>query len=329
MRKTAVSIVGAIGAMALLAGCGTGGGGELTYDDSPLNEYMSAMWGGNLSPEEQEAQWAEQNRLREEAIAECMTDEGFEYIPVDSSGGIIITDEEDDPWKPDDRDWVAQYGYGMVNSPGMEEEMPVEEEGPVDPNQEYIESLSESEMQAYYEVLYGPEPPEEAYEDEDFDWDSWDRGCQAAGDEAVGDDSQALYESEEFKPLFTAIEEFYTSAQENEGMAELQQEWSSCMADAGHPGFETQMAAQESIIEKTNAFWEDYTDYENDPTETPEMQAIAEEEVELALADLDCREKTDFRQEELRIQFELEEQFIAEHKAELDALKAAAEQANE
>jgi hypothetical protein len=44
------------------------------------------------------------------------------------------------------------------------------------------------------------------------------------------------------------------------------------------------------------------------------------------VADLGCREKTDYRQQQLKIQFAAEEQFIADHKEELDALKARAEQ---
>ncbi len=56
------------------------------------------------------------------------------------------------------------------------------------------------------------------------------------------------------------------------------------------------------------------------------MAALGEEEVELALADLGCREETDYRQKAQDIQFELEEQFIADHESELEALRAAAEQ---
>ena len=54
--------------------------------------------------------------------------------------------------------------------------------------------------------------------------------------------------------------------------------------------------------------------------------AFASEGMHVALADLECREKTGFRAAYAEIQFALEEEFIADHKAELDALKAAAEQ---
>ena len=47
----------------------------------------------------------------------------------------------------------------------------------------------------------------------------------------------------------------------------------------------------------------------------------------LALVDLGCREQTDYRQRHLKTQFDLENQFIADHSEELDALKARAGQA--
>jgi hypothetical protein len=56
------------------------------------------------------------------------------------------------------------------------------------------------------------------------------------------------------------------------------------------------------------------------------MDALAEREVELALADLDCREETDYRDRHAAITREVEQQFIDDHKAELDAMIASVEQ---
>ena len=57
-----------------------------------------------------------------------------------------------------------------------------------------------------------------------------------------------------------------------------------------------------------------------------EMDALGEKEIALALVDLDCREQTDYRERQADVQRQVEEQFIADHKAELDALVAASEQ---
>ena len=49
-------------------------------------------------------------------------------------------------------------------------------------------------------------------------------------------------------------------------------------------------------------------------------------EVELALADLDCREETDYTDRSTDIARDAEQQFVDDHRSELEAMKAAAEQ---
>jgi hypothetical protein len=97
------------------------------------------------------------------------------------------------------------------------------------------------------------------------------------------------------------------------------------MADGGHSGFAKQADAQTSISDKLNEYYNGQTEYVEDD---PKLDALGEEEIALAVADLDCREKTNYRDEYEKVQFALEEQFIADNKADLDALKAAAEQAS-
>ncbi len=300
-----------------LAGCSLlpGAEAELDWEDSPLNTYLNAQEG--MSEEEMNEHFAAQQQVIEEHVAECMTEEGFEYTPVDQSqyGGFVMSGEE---WDPESREWVEEYGYGAVNFPGRDEQPDPDQEF-VDPNQEYVESLSESEMAAYYETLYGPQPTEEELgEDGAYEYDPENAGCYgSAQQEVTGDDP---YSSEEFKPIMDAITEFYTDVQNDPALADLNAAWSSCMADAGYSGFATQPDAQTSIYDELNAYYEDMSEYVEDD---PVLEEIQEREIALALADLDCRESTDYRQESLRVQFELEEQFVQEHKAELEALKAA------
>ncbi|WP_156760345.1 hypothetical protein [Microbacterium karelineae] len=315
---------------ATLTACSQDGGdGGLSWEDSPLNEYMSAAWGGDMSPEEQQREMDEQTRLVEEAVAACMQEQGFEYTPNVSGGGVVIS-SDDEEWNPDDREWVAQYGYGAVNWPGRDAQMeePIDEEEYVDANADYVESLSPSEQEAYSETLNGPMPPEEAMEDPDFDWESWDMGCYGdASDEVYGADAE-LYESDEFAPLMDAMEQLYTDMENDPEFAEIDAAWSSCMADAGHAGFTTRDEAQTSIYDEIDAFWNDF-DYEGagedaSPEDDPAYQEIGEREIELALADLDCREESDYDETRLKVQFDLEEQFIADHEAELEAFRDAA-----
>lgn len=339
MRSTGpLAAIAATAMVFVLAGCsGPSSGGELTYEDSPLNKYLSAAYGGDLSQEEQQRRAEEQQAKTEELVAQCMADEGFEYKP-NTSTGAIMTGDADEEWAPEKREWVEKYGYGMISSPYSEKQQEATEEEYVDPNQDYIESLSESEQTAFNETLYGPVPDEdELGEDGSYEYRWEDAGCQGWAQHELEGENGDPFQAEEFADLRTKMEEFWTSAQESPEFVELNGAWAKCMADAGEPGFTTQQEAVQSIIDQQNALYDEaYGDGSEavdpeapdveDPNESPEMKELGEREIELALVDLDCREKTSYAKKSLEIQFALEEKFIAENKAELEAFKAAAEQ---
>jgi len=352
LRAPAVLSAATVAAL-LLAGCGGSddAGTEAAAStsaapESPLTEYLSAVYGGDLSPEEQERQATEQMARQEELAAQCMQEEGFEYAP--NTAGMSFSAGSDVEWEPDDREWVAQYGYGAVKSPFSEQPQPTEEF--VDPNEDYLAALSESERNAFYEALYGPQPTEEEMAEQEaaaedgsaameYDWQT--AGCQGRAQHEVSGDQ--LYESAEFRPLLDAINDLYTDTATHPEVVALDGEWAACMDAAGQPGFTTQTDAQESIYEAQNAFYEQgataTSELDAEATAAPaedgsfpggpdqaELDALGEEEVALALVDLDCREQTDYRDRQSEVQRQVEEEFIADHKTELDALVAASEQ---
>lgn len=320
---TTPRILAALSASALvltLAACSPGGDSTSSEDEyySPLNEYLSAVWGGDVSEEDWMARAEEEQRIREDIVAECMVEQGFEYTPFVDMGWSSSSADE---WKPDDREWVAQWGYGAAKSPGMND-VPDPEEQVIDPNQEYVQSLSESEMTAFYEALYGPQPTEEELNEDgsyDYNWET--AGCQGLAEHEVsGDDPM---QSDEHKPLMDSINEFYMQMETMPELADIDAAWADCMSDAGYSGFTKQYDAQESIYTELNSYYEGVTEFIEDD---PALEEIADREVELALADLDCRESTDYRERRQDVAVELEEQFIADNKAALDALVADAEQ---
>ncbi|SDQ85166.1 hypothetical protein [Microbacterium sp. cf332] len=309
-----------VGLMLILAGCT---GADAPADDeemSPLGEYFSAFYGGDLSEEEQQAKYEAENKQREELVAQCMQDEGFEYIPVVNSMSFDPGVE----WKPEDREFVAQWGYGAARYPGGDEPPEPEDIAP-DPNSDYVSALSESEQTAYYEALYGPTPTEdEMSEDGSYEYDWETAGCYGwAGHEISGDDP---LQSDEFADVMNAISTFYENSASLPAIADIDREWASCMDAAGYPGFATQADAQNSVYDELNAMYENSSTSETGVDEAA-LDEIHEREVDVALADLDCREETGYRDAYQKAQFEAEEQFIADHKTELDAMKAAAEQA--
>ncbi len=321
--RPVLALSATVAAALLLAGCSGSGPDGSDSEDSPLGVYLNAMYGGDLSEEEQQARYTDDQKKREELVATCMTEQGFEYIPDTENSGFSTS--SGDEWKPDDREWVSQWGYGAVNYPGRDEPMNPDEQW-VDPNADYVASLGESEQAAFYEALYGPGPDEDAMsEDGSYEYDWKTAGCQgSAQHEVSGVDP---LQSDEFKPLQDAMNDLWMQQASWPGMSELDTEWAGCMDEAGQPGFATQSEAQQSIYDQLNAFYE-----QSDPEQPVEpdeaaMEKLGQTEIAVALADLECREKTDYRERAKTAQWSAEEAFVADHKAELEAAKAAAAQA--
>lgn len=330
---------------------------DLTSDDMPLNAYRDLLWLGGASPEEMERTQIEQAAKVDARVVPCMKEQGFEYIPDTSDLDELEAAENDretaeadgeeiaaDEWEPDERSWVASYGYGIVDYPGKQDEPDVpevtdEDVAAADPNASYLDTLSESERAAYDEALFGPPVDKDSLDGtEEYDWT--EAGCvgRAAHELEAEGEIPGEVDLSPFEGVITRMGEFTESIDEEADYAELDREWASCMSDAGESGFTRQPEAVESIVDEANELTsgvaiengEEVTDEpaaEPVDPDGPEMEDLRQREAELALADLDCREKTDYTQATLRIQFDLEEQFIADNKTELDALRLAIEQA--
>lgn len=316
-------LVGSAAAAALLiglTGCsagGDGGGEKLDPTETPLTEYMSAIYG-----DFDEDEYAAQSKEVEELVAACMSDEGFEYVPVDQTQGMGSAEIEEIDYNSEE--WVIENGYGMSQSPEQIAESQEQGEEWVDPNQPYVESLSATEQEAYYATLYGEPPAEdELSEDGSYEYNWETAGCQGAADHEVR--GEQAFDQEENQPLFDAINAMYEDLQTDPAFAELDAEWASCMADAGYADFSQKPDAMNAVVERSNGLWENAADPETGPT--PEEQAeVREYELEVALADFTCSEEVGYTDASLELQFEAERQFIEDHKAELDALVASVEQ---
>jgi hypothetical protein len=349
-------VLGLLGASALvftMSACGEAGAtadgsaAAATQVQGPLTQILSSVWGSDLSQEEQQRQFDERNLAEQEFIAQCMSQAGFEYIPHTGNATIVFSD--DNMWRPDDREWVTQYGYGAMRSPWdtqrEEEQAAIEAGGEVttqefvDPNSDMLNSLSDSERRAWEIALWGDweNMPDGVISedgmilDEDAFWSS--QGCNGEARLHTRTDSAFdLMSTDEFRPLMDSIQDFFDTLWALP--SEADREWATCMADAGHPGFTRQNDASNSIWEAQTEFWNNMN-WDNWDWETmgspnanthPEMGTIADREVELALTDLDCRESVNFRSRQEAAQIAAETQFVNDHRAALDALIAAAAQ---
>lgn len=119
---------------------------------------LQAIYGEPLSPAEQRAQ----QLAIEEAVAQCMKDEGWEYTPVDYSAQFNDQAYED----PTEEGYGEKYGYGIVRGYELYEWPYLDEDGNYtadspfgggfeDPNSDYVNSLSPEEMNEYYAAMSG------------------------------------------------------------------------------------------------------------------------------------------------------------------------------
>lgn len=330
-RGAAISLIALASAAALaLTGCSNSSGPGADAEEGPLTKYLSALWEGQDWSQDF---YDEQMKLQEEITAECMADEGFEYLPNVQSGAILVSDEENEiQWGS--VEFAEQYGYGIIDFPGMTESVDPGQDY-VDPNQEYIEALSPSEQEAFYAALYGPQPSEEELEammdpDYEYEYDWTTAGCSGKAQNEVfnsGDGAMAAYEDPEFEELFTDMNEIWSVIWDptnlHEDVVQLNQEWASCMADAGFSEFDSPTTASDTL-------WNEWSDIQMpdsdsgeyvEPSEADKKQ-MQEREIEVAVADSTCKQQFDYDDKIMKLQFELEQEFVDSHKAELDALLA-------
>jgi hypothetical protein len=225
----------------LLTACG---GGSATPEDTNATvgeassgeaESLADFFGyGNEDPEAAQANYRDQEARIQEATRVCMAEQGFEYQP------ILPPEEAFQVWdESDEEERVRTQGFGITTWFGNEDQFTGSEW--VDPNQESLEAMSETQQQAWYEALYGT--PEEQEEDMTTEVDSetgetihfstgYGAGCQGEAYEAeYGDqaDTQALWE--ELQPTMDAM---YQQVQADPRIVEANQGWSACMAEAGY-----------------------------------------------------------------------------------------------
>jgi len=298
---------------------------------SPLDEYLGdAIW------QNQEAFEQARNRFNirfQELVAECMLAEGFEYIPFPEQNTFTIADQNVDIHS-NDREWVALHGFGIVSGHSGATGGLVWDQPP-DPNDDLLQSLSESERAAYDLALTGPWDNLPGTINTQAEWDDWmgSRGCEGQSlVQARSENIIFLSATDEFAPLFDAIDEMRQTMTNTPVWLETNLDWANCMADPGHPNFatptETSTSIRLQLISLQNRQQMSHLSLLEliAAGQIPEGTQIQETEIELALADLDCRELVDYDARVAAIRNEIETQFVNEHRAELMAYRDAAAQ---
>lgn len=333
---------GAAAAAALvlsLSACGGGTSGEKSGDDEPamgpLDTFFEEIYGGG----DQDTANAQMMEV-EEIVASCMQEQGFEYTPVDYSsmnGAIDPAEELDVEWGT--LEFAEQYGYGATTNPwgDGEEVAPEPEEEWVDPNQDYVSSMSETEQTAYYEALYGKQTFDESDPEAEVEYNWETAGCQGRAQHEVYEAGTGM-DSEEFTALQDEMSAMWEASAADSRLTELNSTWADCMAEAGFTGMAAVGDGETSIYDEVNALWENaYTDAGEDMTEDDykaieegiqaQLAEITPREIDTAVADFTCREEIKYDEVQREVNFEYQQKFVDEHREELDAWMAAAQEA--
>lgn len=313
LRNNVISAFSIAGLVFSSSGCTSNSNDVIqSIQQSPLDEYLSAIWLTDLDPAQQQERWISNFIREQEFVAECMHDEGFDF-DVDAIRSSIETNfaDEADTRRPDDADWVSQFGYGIALTP------------PANSFSWSIpppEGLTSSETDAFWLALNGPPAPVGV----EIPWEEMGcRGWAMLQMEAL--DVIGLQTAEEFAPLFAAIDQMRDNLRTETTAADI--DWSACMSDAGFPGFTDQFQPNEQLLNESFEI-QDNWDWTTQGQWFGSLswREFRDRELELALADLECRTATNFAARENARQIEVETQFVEDNRAALDALRTAAEQ---
>lgn len=291
---------------------------------SPLDEYRNMFF--VLDPSSGTQNAAELDLRRQELIAQCMKDAGFEYIPVLPPDTTLTPGSDPAQIRPNDRDWISQWGYGIVEFRRYAEQAFESLETWQDPNNAIMVSLSPSERREYLTALFGtPQSPGD-------DGDSSGSSCSEWASQQLGD-RDPFYVYNQFQDLWHRIEQLPNTIASSGMLASIELDWSACMSDRGHTSLSSSTDAQDSISRKIadlGNWW--IANVDNKSTAkvvfSPQFEAIRELEIELALDDFDCRVITDYNRRRSDIIHNEELRFIEDNFNDLQSLRAFVEQSS-
>ncbi|SDC36430.1 hypothetical protein SAMN05216410_1728 [Sanguibacter gelidistatuariae] len=285
-----------------------------TEHRGPLLEY--------LAPTMSDEQTAADDAVYQEDVASCMAEAGFDYIPFVAPPFVVAPVSD-----AGTLDWVARHGYrlsgGAMGTPEAQAWAAAEANIPdyVDPNAAPHAQLSPGTRAAYDLALDGPENRNQVTIDVNGSplpsptWTKED-GCSSWAIEQA--DRRTRDDLSEFTDLLERMDAAWQTLDSQPQIIDLTAEWAHCMADAGH-----------AYTSPEDAWASVYAVIHGDPGAGGNLYATSEElkafEITVALADYDCQASLNWDAMRNTVRDEVEAQFLADNKAEIDEYIAAVE----
>ncbi|AYY11416.1 hypothetical protein EF847_00445 [Actinobacteria bacterium YIM 96077] len=313
-------------------------------EQSPLEEYMGGMYSsgfGNravssVGSEDREMSEEERQNFQrfEELVAECMQEEGFEYVPRSADDLESANSEFEEAFALEPEEFAEEYGYGFTTL------MAGNEEEPADPNEEIREDMSETEREAYDRALWGDMTgTEEAVSEEGAEQTAppeppapEDRGCQGQASAEVYEQSEGeSVDMRDFDGLMSDVSALQERIRSDPRLEDAVSEWQHCMADGGYPDFEHPDDAEQSVLQRMNELYTASQEGEDggssgmmtnpfDELDQEELAEIQEYEVDVATVDYACQQEH-YLETYREVAFEMEEEFVEQHKEELEQFR--------
>ncbi len=282
------------------------------YEPSPFESLFSEAYGELTA-----TQYQSEQAQAEQIVATCMKAQGFEYIPVDpSQPPALVPADQLDPDAPQagTLESAKEFGYG-ISTWDIEDGQPDDVDlGQEDPNQEYVDSLSESARKAYELALHGVPPTDEELASDDWAPDPAKSGCYGESTAQVWN-TDDVWGAPQFASLIEEMSYVATDLDNDPEVTAASALWGSCMAQNGYPGLEAPWEATDLIHVGLRDIWV--------IGQAPDPEALAvlrELERSVATADFECSEDSRFAEAYREAQFRAEQEFIDAHQGELEAL---------
>ena len=210
-----------LGAALLIGACGGDSGGGATAATSAGTSSTAASQSGATVEDQlgfdEAGILARQSRV-EAAIAQCMKNEGFDYVPIDpfAQRAALVGSS-----RLSDQDFLKQFGYGISTLWGRGNPE-------ADPNQRLRATLGPADRRAYDRALWGDNKG--ATFAEAVDSGRFDRlgGCTLKATEQVFGGAQVLTQ------LQGKLDDLDDRIAEDRRMVKAIAKWSDCMAAAGY-----------------------------------------------------------------------------------------------
>jgi hypothetical protein len=211
----------------------------------------------------------------EASIASCMSDAGFEYVPIDPTTMRDAMEQLGTAPGLTDAEYVEQYGYGITTLP------PTREFGTGEENATIRDALAPADQVAYDRTLLGEDTQATfmlTLDAEDF---SSTGGCTRTAVEATfsEDEISATY----LNPLDSQVEQ-------DSRMVAAREQWAECIREDGYD-YPRQEAAERELEDRLQAITGGADPATLTGGAAEELEALQADERAIALVDLECSEE--------------------------------------